>query len=80
MPGDEHLGKNRQGLHGAVDQAEHLGLFGAAGKVLGHQPRLLEVQEGANAGQQHHEHRDAQQVGRTQHLAGTRKRIAAQRF
>ncbi|MNJ56910.1 hypothetical protein D3C77_524770 [compost metagenome] len=63
MPGDEHLGKNRQKLHDAVNQTKHLGLFGTAAEVLGHQPCLFEVQEGTDTGQQHHKQRNRQQVG-----------------
>ena len=47
-------------------------------RALLHQPRLLEVQECADAGQQYHKQSDAQQIGRAQDGGGAGKRVATQ--
>ncbi len=47
--------------------------------MLRHQPRLLEVEKGADAGQQHHEHGDADQKRGAGHLGGALEGVAAER-
>ncbi|MNP12279.1 hypothetical protein D3C76_1045060 [compost metagenome] len=78
-PGEEDLREDRQGLHHRIDQAKHLGLSSTVAERLCHQPRLFEVQESADTGQQHHEYGDTQQIGRAHDSRETCERIAAQR-